>query len=209
MTIKVALYEDDVNFRKPLCELLQMEANFELVGAFENCMEIEQQALALEPDVVLMDIGLPQISGIAATKLLRAKYPKAEVLILTSFEDNQQIFEAILAGARGYLVKGEDNNKIIDAINQIMAGGAPMTPSIARKVLEFFSSATHQQEVDKLTPREFEILKLLKEGYSYKMIASEVFIELSTVQSHVKNIYKKLEVHSAPEAFKKIFKGLP
>ncbi|QMU29095.1 response regulator [Adhaeribacter radiodurans] len=207
MAIKIAIYEDDINFRQPLRELIQMENDLELVGAFEDCLEIEKQVTELQPDVVLMDIELPHINGIAATKLLRAKNSKAEVLILTSFEDNQQVFAAILAGARGYIVKGEENTKIVDAIKQIIAGGAPMTPSIARKVLEFFASPTHKYEVDKLTPREFEILKLLKDGYSYKMIAANTFVELSTVQSHIKNIYKKLEVHSAPEAFKKIFKS--
>ncbi|PSR53103.1 DNA-binding response regulator [Adhaeribacter arboris] len=207
MAIRIAIYEDDINLRQPLRELIQMEDDLEVVGAFENCLQVEKQVTELQPNVVLMDIELPQINGIAATKLLRAKCPQAEVLILTSFEDNQQIFEAILAGARGYIVKGEDNGQIIDAIKQIMAGGAPMTPSIARKVLEFFASPTHQKEVDKLSQREFEILKLLKDGLSYKMIAAKTFVELSTVQSHIKNIYKKLEVHSAPEAFKKIFKN--
>lgn len=206
MAIRVVIYEDDINFLKPLSELVQQENDLDLMGTFENCLEIEKQLTQLQPEVVLMDIGLPEINGIEATKIIRKKYPKAEVLILTSFEDNQQVFDAILAGARGYIVKGEDNQKIIESIRQIKAGGAPMTPSIARKVLEFFSSTTHQKEVDKLTARQFEILKLLKEGYSYKMVAAKLFIELTTVQTHVKSVYRILEVHSAPEAFQKIFK---
>jgi DNA-binding NarL/FixJ family response regulator len=209
MSIRVAIYEDNHNLRESLFHLINGTDGFQCVGAFANCERIVEQIEKAKPDVILMDIELPGISGIEAVKILKQKFPEVKVLMETIFEDNNKIFESICNGAEGYILKNTPPAMILSSIREIYEGGAPMTPSVASKVLKMFKNNLFSSsgETNKLTDREKEILKSLVEGMSYKMIASLCFISVDTVSGHIKNIYKKLQVHSKSEAVVKAIKG--
>ncbi|MFN8431492.1 MAG: response regulator transcription factor [Spirosomataceae bacterium] len=205
--IKVALYEDNLTLRSSLSHLLQSSEEFDFLGAFENPENILQNCSNNKPNVILMDIDMPVMNGIEAATLVKAKFPEINILILTIFEDREKLFDALQAGASGYLLKNSKVVEIIEAIHEIHQGGSPMTPSIARKVLEFFSKPQNQPNPEeKLSDRELDILKCLVSGDSYKMIASNCFISMGTVRSHINNIYKKLHVNSKSEAVVKALK---
>ena len=202
MNIKVAIFEDNRNLREGLFQLIDGSDGFCCVGAFPNCDRLIQNIKESKPDVVLMDIEMPGLSGIEAIKILKENFPEIKVLMETIFEDNNKIFDSICNGAEGYILKNTPPANILSAIKEIYEGGAPMTPSIASKVLKIFkknSSFDSKEEIG-LTEREKEILRLLVEGMSYKMIATTSFISIDTVSGHIKNIYKKLQVHSKSEA---------
>jgi DNA-binding NarL/FixJ family response regulator len=209
MSIRVAIYEDNRNLREGLYQLIDGTDGFQCVGAFANCDRILKQIEETKPDVVLMDIELPGISGIEAVKILKEKYPAVKVLMETIFEDNNKIFDSICNGAEGYILKNTPPALILSSIKEIYDGGAPMTPSVASKVLKMFknNSFSSLKETTNLTERESEILKALVEGMSYKMISVTCFISVDTVSGHIKNIYKKLQVHSKSEAVVKAIKG--
>ncbi len=209
MSIRVVLYEDNHNLREGLFQLINGTDGFHCVGAFANCDRIVDQIEKTKPDVVLMDIELPGISGIEAVKILKQKFPEVKVLMETIFEDNNKIFDSICNGAEGYILKNTPPALILSSIKEIYDGGAPMTPSVASKVLKMFKSNSFSalKETTMLTERESEILKSLVEGMSYKMIAASCFISIDTVSGHIKNIYKKLQVHSKSEAVVKALKG--
>jgi DNA-binding NarL/FixJ family response regulator len=201
------LYEDNPQLREGLTMLLNGSEGFEVVGAFKNCNNIEDEVQALDPDVILMDIDMPGTNGIQGLKRLRKVNAKAKVLMLTVFDDNKNVFEAIRSGANGYLLKKTPPAKLIEYINEAHSGGAPMTSSIATQVLRMFTDMNSQQGEDyNLSDREKQVLQLLVNGYSYKMIASEMFIAIDTVRSHIKKIYEKLHVNSKSEAVAKAFK---
>jgi DNA-binding NarL/FixJ family response regulator len=205
--IKLMLYEDNPQLREGLTMLLNGSEGFEVVGAFKNCNHIEDEAQALDPDVILMDIDMPGTNGIQGLKRLRKVNNKAKVLMLTVFDDNKNVFEAIRSGANGYLLKKTPPAKLIEYINEANSGGAPMTSSIATQVLRMFTDMNAQQGEDyHLSEREKQVLQLLVNGYSYKMIAAEMFISIDTVRSHIKKIYEKLHVNSKSEAVAKAFK---
>lgn len=205
--IKLMLYEDNPQLREGLTMLLNGSDGFEVVGAFKNCNNIEDEVQALDPDVILMDIDMPGTNGIQGLKLMRKVNTKAKVLMLTVFDDNKNVFEAIRSGANGYLLKKTPPAKLIEYINEANSGGAPMTSSIATQVLRMFTDQNAQQGEDyHLSEREKQVLQLLVNGYSYKMIASEMFISIDTVRSHIKKIYEKLHVNSKSEAVAKAFK---
>lgn len=205
--IKLMLYEDNPQLREGLTMLLNGSDGFEVVGGFKNCNHIEDEVQALDPDVILMDIDMPGTNGIEGLKRLRKVNAKAKVLMLTVFDDNKNVFEAIRSGANGYLLKKTPPAKLIEYINEANSGGAPMTSSIATQVLRMFTDQHAQQGEDyHLSEREKQVLQLLVNGYSYKMIASEMFISIDTVRSHIKKIYEKLHVNSKSEAVAKAFK---
>ncbi|MFN3848542.1 MAG: response regulator [Spirosomataceae bacterium] len=205
--IKVALYEDNATLRTSLTHLLQSSEEFEFLGAYDSPINILENSRTATPDVILMDVDMPLMNGIDATRLIKEHYPQVNILILTVFEDRDKLFSALQAGASGYLLKKSKIIEIIEAIHEIYHGGSPMTPAIARKVLEFFAQPqTLQNKENDLSERELDILKCLVNGDSYKMIASNCYISMGTVRSHINNIYKKLHVNSKSEAVVKALK---
>ncbi|MEO5905643.1 MAG: response regulator transcription factor [Saprospiraceae bacterium] len=206
--IGIVIYEDNIFLRNSIADLIKSTPRFLLKGAYENCDHVSLDMETLRPEIVLMDIEMNGTNGLKGLSIIKKKYAHVHVIMLTVFEDNDSIFEAICAGASGYLLKKTSHEKIVDAIEDVLQGGAPITSSIARKVLELFPKApTQRDEINKLTPREQEVLHLLVSGHSYKMIADKCGITLETVRSHIKRIYEKLQVHSATEAAAKTYMG--
>jgi DNA-binding NarL/FixJ family response regulator len=202
--IRIVIYEDNVALREALSLLVSTTDGYDLLGAFGDCRSVESQTASLQPDVILMDIDLPGMSGIEATLRLHRQFPAVEVLILTVFDDDGQIFDAIRAGASGYLLKRTPPSRILDAIREVYEGGAPMSPGIARRVMESLHVGETGRELEQLTPRELEVLKLLAVGNSYKMVAAEIGVGLETVRTHIRRIYEKLHVHSVTEAIARL-----
>jgi DNA-binding NarL/FixJ family response regulator len=206
LTTRVLVYEDNAALRTSLCQLLATSPGLELAGAFGNCLQTQVNIAGLYPDVVLMDIDMPGMSGIEGLKNIKALTPHVHVLMLTIMENNERVFEALCAGADGYLLKTTSPRKLVEAISDVCNGGAPMTPTIARQVLRRFNSGPAAGSSDPavaLSTREKEVLGLLVEGYSYKMIAADLNISIDTVRFHIKKIYEKLHVRSMTEAVSK------
>ena len=207
-SIKVALYDDSAAFRCSLSRLFSLYREFEFIGAYPDARQITENCKFNMPDVILMDIDMPGISGIEATKLIRQYYPGIKVLMLTVFDDNQRVFDSICNGATGYILKQAEPSSILDGVKEAYGGGAPMTNSIAISVLQMFRNyAPPRDEKVNLTDREHEILTMLTRGHSYKMIASECQLSIDTVRFHIKKIYEKLQVHSMTEAVCKALKN--
>lgn len=199
--IRVGIVEDQPRVRDGLATLIAGTPGYEVTGAYGS-MEAALVALtAVHPDVLLLDIELPGISGIDGLRLLRRQYPESHVLMLTVFSDSDRVFEAICAGASGYLLKDTPPARLLEAIRELHSGGAPMSPEIAAKVVATFRrvvpppAAAHN-----LSPRELTILQLLADGHSYKTAAAEAQISPDTVRFHIRHIYEKLHVHSKSEA---------
>ena len=207
--IRVTIFEDNRILREGLLQLIKGSPGFACSGAFANCLNIIKNIEETSPDVILMDIEMPGMSGIEAVKIVREKFPDVKILMETVFEDNDKIFNSICNGAEGYILKSTPPVQILSAIKEIYEGGAPMTPSIASKVLKMFKSKPNENTAEEfdLTDREKEILRCLVEGMSYKLISDTCFISIDTVSGHIKNIYKKLQVHSKSEAVAKAIKG--
>lgn len=207
--IRVAIFEDNRSLRESLYNLLETSEQFTCVGAFAHCERVIENIEETQPDVILMDIELPMVNGIEAVRLIRDKYPDVKILMETIFEEDEKIFQSICNGAQGYILKNTPPKEILNAIQEIYEGGAPMSPIVASKVLRMFKSNLSREANDSfdLSSREKEILKCLVEGMSYKMIADTCFISADTVNGHIKNIYKKLQVHSKGEAVAKAIKG--
>ncbi len=202
--IRVLLFEDNEPLREALSALVSDTDGFKLVGGFGDCLRANDQVFQLQPDVVLMDIDLPGRDGIQAVTSLHREFPTVEVLMLTVFDDDDRVFRALCAGASGYLLKQTPPEQIIDAIRSVYGGGAPMSPSIARKVIATFPSrVTQAADLDQLTSREGQVLHYLAKGMSYKLVAAELSISIETVRTHIKRIYEKLHVHSVTEAVAK------
>lgn len=202
MSIRVVIFDDNPERRDALQILVDSSETMECVGLFEDCRDVLKHVKETNPDVVLMDIDMPHVDGVTGVLEIRKEYPDIKILMQTVFEDNDKIFPALCAGADGYLLKQETTERIIDAIFEVLDGGAPMTPLIAKKVLRYFNSSENiaKKEDYNLTKREKEILEYLVKGYSYKMIAGECNISYKTVNTHIDNIYKKLQVQSATGA---------
>ena len=206
--IKILIYEDSSQLREGLTMLLNGSDGFEVVGAYRNCNQVEDEVLAWKPDVILMDIDMPGTNGIEGLKRIREIDNDVKIVMLTVFDDNKNVFESIKSGASGYLLKKTPPSKLIEYIVDAYNGGAPMTSSVAAQVLQMFSNVqrTTSGEQYNLSEREKQVLQLLVSGYSYKMIAAEMFISIDTVRSHIKKIYEKLHVNSKSEAVAKAFK---
>jgi DNA-binding NarL/FixJ family response regulator len=205
--IKLLLYEDNPQLREGLTMLINGSDGFEVLAAFKNCDSIIDEVEAFDPDVILMDIDMPGVNGIEGLKRVRAVDAEVKILMLTVFDDNKNVFEAISNGANGYILKKTPPAKLLEYISEAQTGGAPMTASVATQVLKMFSSMNNDKGEDyNLSEREKQVLQLLVDGYSYKMIAGEMYIAIDTVRSHIKKIYEKLHVNSKSEAVAKAFK---
>lgn len=208
-TIKVVIYEDNNDLRDSLAQLINGSEVMQCVGSFAQCTNAQQEAETLQPDVVLMDIDMPGISGIEGLSLIKKVRPQTHVIMLTVFDDNERVFQSICTGASGYLLKKTSNEKIVEAIGDVLNDGAPMTASIAKQVLHLFSvhrPAVSSSQDFNLTKREHETLAWLVKGFSYKMISTEMEVSIDTVRAHIKKVYEKLHVHSMNEAVAKAIK---
>lgn len=208
MNLRIAIFDDNKNIRESITLLLNTEPSFHVVGSFSHVLDCVDDVKACHPDIVLMDIEMPGMSGIEAVTAIKNSLPHVQVLMQTVFEDDDRVFDSICAGASGYILKNHLNTKLIDAIKELQFGGSPMSPSIARKVLNKMQSFSGfiKPEVAPdyhLTAREKEVLSCLVNGLSYKMIAADLNISYETVRSHVKKIYEKLHVASLTEVVAK------
>ncbi len=201
--IRVAIFEDNKHLRETFELLLNSADGFACTGAYPDGNTLVADLELTPCDIVLMDIEMPGMNGIEATKLIKQHFPQTLVLIQTVFFEDEYIFNAICAGASGYILKSTTPEDYLQAITDVEAGGSSMTPSIARRVIELFKHnlkpAAPAKEYD-LTLQEKKVLQLLVEGKSYKMIAGELFVAHDTIKSHIRNIYAKLHVHSGTEA---------
>jgi DNA-binding NarL/FixJ family response regulator len=206
--IKLLIYEDNPQLREGLTMLIDGSEGFSVLAAFNNCSAVAEQVKTYKPDVVLMDIDMPGVNGLEGLKIIRKSDDQIKVIMLTVFDDDQNIFEALQCGANGYILKKTPPVKLLEYIQEASSGGAPMTSSVAAKVLKMFSQLkTDSDNEFNLTSREKEVLQWLVNGYSYKMIASDMFISVDTVRSHIKKIYEKLHVNSKSEAVAKAFRN--
>jgi len=203
MKLSVLIYEDNPLLRESVSTMIQSNRDLNLQAAFENVLNVEAEIKSYNPDFILMDIDMPGMSGIEAVQKIRKFNTKVPIVMLTVFDDNSHVFEALQAGASGYLLKKHISTKLFDAIQEVLEGGAPMSPSIARMVLASMQQKPAIENPYQLTAREKEILTSLSKGNSYKMIASEFDISIDTVRTHIKKIYEKLHVHSQTEAVSK------
>ena len=199
--IKVSIVEDNRGTRESLQEILDRVPTLRCVGVHPNGEEALREIPKEQPDVVLMDINLPGMNGIECVARLKEQLPKTQVLMLTTYEESDLIFDSLRKGASGYLLKNMPPSELIQAIEQVQAGGSPMSMQIARKVVNHFQRIrTPQSDMERLTKREQEILALLAKGFLYKEIADQLTISLSTVRAHLHTVYEKLHVQSRTEA---------
>jgi DNA-binding NarL/FixJ family response regulator len=211
--IKVAVFDDNEDRRLSLRYLVEMLPDMECVGEFSNARDAVDKVAKTKPDVILMDIEMPGVNGIEAVSEIKKAFPQVAILMQTIFDDESMIFDALKAGASGYLLKKGTPEKVIEGVREAYNGGAPMSPVIAAKVLSFFREMTSNDQPEKsetndygLTSRQKEILKELVNGNSYKMIAASMNISYNTVNTHIRHVYEKLHVHSLGEAVAKALK---
>ncbi|MES2774440.1 MAG: response regulator transcription factor [Bacteroidota bacterium] len=201
--IKLYVYEDDNDLREGLCQYLAANGSFEVVYSFSNCNSIQADLESAEVDILLMDIDMPGLSGIEGTRIAKAVKPAVYILVYTVFDDEKKIFEAICAGADGYLLKKTAPDRIVEGLKDVYNGGAPMTASIAKKILTAFPKDNHQLNYTPLTEKEKEVLLHLVQGKSYKQIAAANLVGIETIRTHIKHIYTKLHVSSMSQAVAK------
>jgi DNA-binding NarL/FixJ family response regulator len=208
MSLRIAIFDDNRNIRESITLLLQTEPSFDVVGSFSHVLDCIDDIIECRPGVVLMDIEMPGMTGIEAVQQITKEFPQIQVLMQTVFDDDDRVFDSICAGASAYILKNQLNTKLVDFIKELQYGGSPMSPSIARKVLNKLQQIPQQIKPGKipdyqLTAREKEVLTYIVNGLSYKMIAAELNISYETVRSHVKKIYEKLHVASLTEVVAK------
>jgi DNA-binding NarL/FixJ family response regulator len=203
MAISVIIFEDNDRLRQSLAYLLQSVPDYEMLGDYNNCLDAASITRVYMPDVVLMDIDMPGESGIQGVAKVKEARPQTAVIMYTVFEDDEKLFECLCAGANGYLLKKTPPEKIFEAIREVVEGGAPMSPAIAKKVIGSFQQSKTGNQYN-LTERELEVLQLLTKGHSTKAIADKLHIGFNTVRSHLKNIYAKLHVNCGKEAIAKV-----
>jgi DNA-binding NarL/FixJ family response regulator len=217
MSLRLVIFDDNNDFRESLLHLFRFTPDVEVAGAFPDCNGIQEIIKRLEPEVVLMDIDMPGMNGIEATAVVKSIAPNIQVVMLTVSEEEERIFQALRNGATGYMLKKSGPDELVEGVRLVSKGGSPMSPAIARKVLQFFHISERLQPVASrendsarneteeslatgLTPREQEILEALVDGLSYKMIAAKHYISTDTVKNHIQGIYRKLHVNSKGEA---------
>ena len=202
--VGVVIIEDLLEVREGLAMLINGTSGFECTGRFRTMEEALAGIEAIRPDVILTDIGLPGMNGIEGTRILSARYPDVPILALSVYGDDENVFAAICAGASGYLLKNTPPARLLDALTEVVAGGAPMSPEIARRVITVFRDFRPPERASfRLTPQETELLRLMVDGHHYKTAAREMGISTNTVSFHLKHIYQKLQVHSKSEAVAK------
>src|SRR5579872_2433003 len=196
MPSSILVYEDNDLLRESIASMIDMNKQLQVAETFGNVLKVEEQIKALQPDIILMDIDMPGRSGIDAVNKIRSMGFTTPILMITVFDDNQNVFDAICAGASGYLLKKDLSAKLYSSIEELQTGGAPMSPSIARMVISSMHRRPVQINPYGLTAREGDVLTSLSKGNSYKLIANEFGISIDTVRTHIKNVYEKLQVHS-------------
>lgn len=211
MPLRIAIFDDNSNIRDSITLLLKTEKDFEVVGSFAHVLDCLQDVKQCQPDIILMDIEMPGMTGIEAVKVLKKQLPAVLIMMQTVFEDDDRVFDSICAGASGYILKNFLNTRLIDSIKELQFGGSPMSPSIARKVMMKMQQVAEQIKPAlvpdyHLTPREKEVLACVVNGLSYKMVADALFISYETVRTHIKKIYEKLHVASLTELVHKTMK---
>lgn len=204
MTTRISLIEDDDETRLSLMGIINDAPGLTLISAYAHCSPAIAAIPAEKPDVVLVDVNLPDISGVEAVRQLKPKVPATQFLMLTVYEDPDHIFAALAAGATGYLLKATRRDELLEAITQIVAGGSPMSSGIARKVVQSFGRpAPAKNDFPALSPREQSVLELLSRGFSYKEIADSLGVSVPTINTYIRRIYEKLQVHSRTQAINK------
>lgn len=201
--IRIVIYEDNPTLRESLSNLLGLSGEYAVIATYPDGSGIEQHLPADQPDVVLMDIDMPVTNGIEAVRKIRRFNKEVQIIMLTVFDDNTHVFDAMYAGANGYLLKKYISDKLVDAIHEVLGGGAPMSPTIARMIISNLQQPVAATKDYLLTNREKEILQSLASGNSFKLIALELSISIDTVRTHIKHIYDKLHVRSQIEAVSK------
>ena len=200
---RITIIEDNEVVKDGFALLINSFSKHEVVGTYMTCEEAIKNLKKDKPDIILMDIELPGMSGIEGTRIIKKDHPEIDVLVITVHENSELVFQALVAGASGYITKNATHDKILDAINEVKSGGAPMSSNIARMVVESFQ----RNQNSPLTKRETEVLELLAKGKSYSVIADELYIHKETVKSHIKNIYYKLQVNSKAAAIEVAMKN--
>jgi len=213
MKIRVTLFEDNRALNRAICHLIENTADLEIAGTFFNCVNVLRDIAQSNPDVVLMDIDMPEVNGIEGVKMIRKQFPSMRILMQTVFDDDEKIFSAIAAGASGYILKNTAPDKMLESIREVHDGGAPMNPSIASRVLYMFQNnlmrpaEASETEEYHLSKREMDVLRCMVDGKPYKLICDELNISYNTVRTHVQKIYDKLHVSSNTEAVSKALKS--
>jgi DNA-binding NarL/FixJ family response regulator len=205
MLIRIFIYDDSQDRRDSLRALLQLNEEFVCVGEAPNCKNVSQEMQDTLPDVVLMDINMPEVDGLEGLRLIKTQFPKIKVLMQTAFDDSDKVFTSIKNGASGYILKSDRPLQILQAIMEVFEGGAMMNPGIAQKVLDYFKPKPLKSP---LSSKELEVLEMLSEGLSYKMIADRMGVSYNTVNTHTKRIYEKLHISSLGEAISFYYKNI-
>lgn len=202
MPVTIHVYDDNDQLRKSIEDLLMLFGEFVITGSFNNCTRAAAETKASPPDIILMDIDMPQLSGTEAVREIRLINRNVPIVMLTVFEDNMHIFDAIRAGASGYLLKKHLAERLVSSINEVLEEGASLSPAVARMIIASMQATSPKPDYG-FSKREQEILTLLCKGNSYKMIAATLQLSFETIRTHIKKVYEKLQVHSATEAVSK------
>jgi DNA-binding NarL/FixJ family response regulator len=205
--IRVAIVEDDKHIREGLSDLIRSTEGFRCTTTFASMEQALLQIPRDPPDIVLVDLGLPQMSGIEGIRRLKQKHPQLLFLVLTVYEDDDRIFDALCAGACGYLLKKTPPERILEGIRDAIQGGSPISPEVAHSVIRLFQKLQPEKDVEQLTPYEMRVLQLLSNGISYANAAQNLGISVNTIRFHIRNIYEKLHVHSKSEAVAKALRN--
>lgn len=205
MIIRIFIYDDSNDRRDSLKALISLNDELKFVGEAPNCKNVLSEIETYYPDVVLMDINMPEVDGLEGLKLIKTNHPEVKVLMQTAFDDSEKIFTSIKNGASGYILKNDKPQRILQAIEEVYQGGASMNPAIAQKVLDYFKPSENKSP---LSPKENEVLALLSQGLSYKMVADKLGVSYTTINTHTKRIYEKLHISSLGEAIAYYYKNL-